>query len=232
MGRTSSWVGFRTSPAEALAKLQLAATGEFHELPEAPLCAVTLESGWFVVVSSADFRFVERARLEDLSLDCELIGTAVDEHAMVSQALAYRNSTLEWSVIHDGSVGRAHLQMEGAPPREVHGMTERARAKRQPGVDHVFGVPVDLVAAVMGFDLSAEHRFETLVPSPAPWRAYRHPDGRVWSIRVGGPGYQLRIGAPDDEPVLKERASTRPLRDLEALIAEQVADGFAPMPSP
>lgn len=225
MGRSSSWAGFHTAPDQALAKLRLKATGEFHELPEAPLCAVTLASGWFVVVSS-DFRFVERKRLEDLSFDGDVVGTAINETAMVSEVVAYKNGKLDWSVIHDASVGRSHLQMEGAPPREVHALLETARAKRQPGIDHVFGVPIDLVGMVMGFDFSAEHRFETLVPAELPWREFRHADGRVWAIRLGGPGYQLRIGAENDDPVLKERASGQALRDIEALIAEQVADGF------
>lgn len=226
MGRSSSWAGFRTSPDEALAKLRLKGTGEFTDVPaEGALCAVTLESGWFVVVAS-DFRFVERGGLADLSLGCMVVGTGIDETAMISQVVAFRNGALEWSVIHDASVGRSHLQMEGAPPREVHALLETARAKRQPGIDHVFGVPLDLVSAVMGFDFGAEHRFETLVPTEVPWRVFTHADGRVWSIRLGGPGYQLRIGAPDDEPVLKERASAQPQRDVEKLIAEQLVDGF------
>jgi hypothetical protein len=91
----------------------------------------------------------------------------------------------------------------------------------------MFEVPVGVLAAWMGFRLERPHRFETLVAAEQPWRAFHHPDGRVWAIRPGGSGYQLRIGAPDDDPIVKERASVRSLRDVEALIAEQLADGFS-----
>jgi hypothetical protein len=228
MGRKMSWVAFRTSPEAALAKLRLAGTGEFHELPEAPLTAVTLESGWFVVVASGDLRFVEPKTLEDLAFDCELIGAGTDEGGHVSQAQAWRRGEQQWKVIHDGTAGFGHLQLDGAPPREVHALFQEARAKRRPGVDFVFEVPVLLVEAVVGFGFGSEQRFETLTAGLPPWRVFRHADGRVWSIRSGGAGYQLRIGAEDDDPVLKERPSDQPLREVEKLIAEQVADGFSP----
>lgn len=227
MGSSRSWAGFRAAPERVLAKLQLKRTGELSELPQAPWCAVMLESGWFVVVANGDFRFVEPSRLEDLSFDCELIGAAIDEQRMVSQATAWRDGLLQWHVTHDGSVNRSHLQIQGAPPGEMYPLAEAARANKKPFVDHMFEVPVALVETLMGFHFGTEHRFETLVAAALPWRSFRHPDGRVWAIRPGGAGYQLRIGAEDDEPLVKERASARPLRDVEALIAEQLADGFA-----
>jgi hypothetical protein len=51
----------------------------------------------------------------------------------------------------------------------------------------------------------------------ADWRVLRHPDGRVWSIRKSNTGFQLRLGAPDDDPVFKERVG-----DMDALVAEQI----------
>ena len=53
------------------------------------------------------------------------------------------------------------------------------------------------------------------------WRVFVHRDGRVWSVRKSSGGFQLRLGAPDDDPVFKERPG-----DPDALIAEQLADGF------
>ncbi|MFZ5443198.1 MAG: hypothetical protein ACOZQL_24530 [Myxococcota bacterium] len=226
MGRKTSWIAFRTAPEVALAKLRLKGTGNFTELPEAPLTAVTLDTGWFVVVASADLRFVEPKLLEDLSFDCELIGAAIDEDGHVSQAQAWRRGEQRWKVIHDGTAKFGHLQLDGAPPGEVHALYQEARAKRRPGVDFVFEVPVLLVEAVMGFGFGGDQKFEALEPGLPPWRVFRHADGRVWSIRPGGPGYQLRIGAEDDDPVLKERSSDQPLREIEKLVAEQLADGF------
>lgn len=54
------------------------------------------------------------------------------------------------------------------------------------------------------------------------WRVFFHPDGRVWSVRKSSGGFQLRLGAPDDDPVFKERTG-----DPDTLIREQLADGFA-----
>jgi hypothetical protein len=217
--------GIRAQPETVLTKLQLKQKGEFSEVPEAPLCGVMLDTRWYVVVANGDFRFVEPARLEDLSFDCEVVGGLVDEHSMVSQAVAWRDGQLQWDVTHEGRVNRTHLQVEGAPPHEMFSLAEEARGNKKPFVDHMFEVPPGLLHAWMGFRLEGPHRFETLVAAEQPWRAFHHPDGRLWAIRPGGAGYQLRIGAPDD-PVLKERPSGRALRDVEALIAEQVADGF------
>ena len=62
------------------------------------------------------------------------------------------------------------------------------------------------------------------------WKVFRHPDGRVWAIRPGGPGYLLRLGDPADEPVVKERKSTHASAEISRLITEQRADGFVPAP--
>lgn len=67
-------------------------------------------------------------------------------------------------------------------------------------------------------------------PSQSPWRAFHHPDGRRWAIRAGGKGYLLRLGDPSDDPVIKERPSKSVDADIEALIAEQLADGFVSQP--
>ncbi len=56
------------------------------------------------------------------------------------------------------------------------------------------------------------------------WQVFVHPDGRMWSIRLSTNGYHLRIGAPDDEPVFKERRATE--AQLDELIREQLAEGF------
>lgn len=64
-------------------------------------------------------------------------------------------------------------------------------------------------------------RLATPAAKADDWRVFYHPDGRVWSIRPSTGGFQLRLGAPDDDPVFKERKG-----DMNALIAEQVADGF------
>ena len=68
---------------------------------------------------------------------------------------------------------------------------------------------------------------ERMMQSPheaSDWQVFVHPDGRMWSIRQASDGYHLRIGAPDDDPVFKERRGRR--AELDALIREQLAEGF------
>ena len=64
----------------------------------------------------------------------------------------------------------------------------------------------------------------------APWKVFLHPDGRVWAIRKGLDRYLLRLGARDDDPVFKERPSTRPDAEINRLITEQFRDGFLARP--
>ncbi|MDP1826287.1 MAG: hypothetical protein Q8L48_23670 [Archangium sp.] len=66
--------------------------------------------------------------------------------------------------------------------------------------------------------------------SQAPWSVFHHPDGRRWAIRAGGTGYLLRLGDPSDDPVIKERPTKTAAREICALIAEQVSDGFVQQP--
>ena len=71
------------------------------------------------------------------------------------------------------------------------------------------------------------------VPSQADallaWRCYVHPDGRHWAVRVTREGYELRLGAvddPSDPPLLRPRRCEEPEAEVEALLGEQLAEGF------
>jgi hypothetical protein len=228
MARLMSWVASRMEPARLLERLTLRATGEVAASPaEAPLCGVTLESGWSVVFAHGDLRFVNRAWLEDASFDDELVAVAIDERTWVSQAVCYAHSQLKWAVVHDGSVGRTHALLEGAAPRQAHELVAAARANKKPFVDHVFAVPELLFDTLANAKALGAERYGILAATEVPWRAFRHADGRAWAARVTASGYELRIEVEGDEPMVKARASGRPFRDVEALIAEQVADGFS-----
>ncbi|MBS1151019.1 MAG: hypothetical protein H6Q89_2717 [Myxococcaceae bacterium] len=64
---------------------------------------------------------------------------------------------------------------------------------------------------------------------PAAWRAFAHPDGRAWAVRVGATGFELRIGPtddPNDPPVIRARESKAPEAEAARLIKEQLAEGF------
>lgn len=55
---------------------------------------------------------------------------------------------------------------------------------------------------------------------------FHHPDGRIWAIRAAKGGYQLRLGDPKDDPVIKERPSRTTDVEILRLVGEQLADGF------
>lgn len=59
-----------------------------------------------------------------------------------------------------------------------------------------------------------------------PWQVFHHPDGRIWAIRAAKNGYQLRLGDPKDDPVIKERPSRTTDVEILRLVGEQLADGF------
>jgi hypothetical protein len=73
-------------------------------------------------------------------------------------------------------------------------------------------------------DLIRERRLVPVAakPSDRTWRVFSHPDGRVWSVAPTSEGFWLRLGAPDDDPVIKERKGEA----LQPLIDEQLAEGF------
>jgi hypothetical protein len=72
------------------------------------------------------------------------------------------------------------------------------------------------------------------VPTPPqPWRRFRHADGRGWQLRLAGHDVEIFIEVDDDEPIERRRSfATREAaqRDHEALIREQLADGFIEQP--
>ena len=61
-------------------------------------------------------------------------------------------------------------------------------------------------------------------------KSSRHPDGRVWSIRSGKDCYFLRLGAAEQQPIVRRRPSEDVQRDVDGLIADQCADGFVAQP--
>lgn len=64
--------------------------------------------------------------------------------------------------------------------------------------------------------------------APPPFRVFRHADGREWHIRAFGNRLELRIRV-DEELVERQRSLANApacAREAEAMIQEQLADGF------
>ena len=62
------------------------------------------------------------------------------------------------------------------------------------------------------------------------WRTFLHADGRRWSVRISRGGFELRIELPGEAPLVKRRKTADAASEVEALIAEQRAEGFSPEP--
>lgn len=134
----------------------------------------------------------------------------------------------------------AELSLFSAPAQKVKLKLTRAElAARLPERQKVEGIFIsalpsegwffallDVIRARRVPDPRGEELLRLATPAEKAddWRVFIHADGRVWSIRPAAGGFQLRLGAPDDDPVFKERKATA--AELEALIAEQLADGF------
>ncbi len=210
MGYALSWTAVRgKAPELVLAAHELRPTGKAYELPDrrTPFCWGRLEGGWILVASSPigalevamaiarkrisemgawhDPRFLDESDaaapfLASLSAGCELVGCFLEEHAMVSRAVAWRDGVLAWSVLHDGQrEGVGHLAVAGEPPAALSALASAARAQQQAtpeGVDFLLDVPIDLARAATGFrhdDTALE--LEVLAPTASAQPA-REPE--------------------------------------------------------
>lgn len=72
-------------------------------------------------------------------------------------------------------------------------------------------------------------------PMPAPLaldrmtrveRALRHDDGRLWKVVADAAGLQLEFHDSDGDVVRRSRAATEPFWEAEALVRDQLRDGF------
>ncbi len=69
---------------------------------------------------------------------------------------------------------------------------------------------------------------------PPPFRRFTHPDGRQWEVRLVGKVVELRITS-DGETVERKRTFDAPVlgaNDLDALVREQLAEGFTEQTPP
>lgn len=69
---------------------------------------------------------------------------------------------------------------------------------------------------------------------PPPFRRFTHPDGRQWEVRLVGKVVELRITS-DGETVERKRSFDAPVlgaNDLDALVQEQLAEGFTEQTPP
>lgn len=175
MGYSLSWLAIKGKPPEAvLEELGFRRTGQWLELPEAPLTAATLPNGWYLLVSDHTAYVASDSVLEHLTLNAEAVTCFVEEHVMFSSATGWKNGCRCWSLNHDVQHGIEHLDAEGELPPSFNSIRDRLFSKqkeentRKAGVrrpllrkrvysvhemacDYIFDIPVELAAELTGY---------------------------------------------------------------------------------
>ena len=93
-----------------------------------------------------------------LSAGGEAMLFVLSETVMYSMVQGYADGEGLWSIEHDGGgKGVLHLDIVGSPPAELGAVRGRLMALQveeggeDADVDHVFGIPAELVSALCGF---------------------------------------------------------------------------------
>jgi hypothetical protein len=160
MGFRNSWLAFSgASRDEVLARLHLFDTGEHDEAFEAEMSAAQFPAGWTIVwLSRFDHPFTEDSALRLFSKGCTVIAGHVHEGIMFASTQCYRDGDRTWSIFHDCSLGRYHLETEGVPPgcferiRAEHFASQDADGGEGAMVDHVHGIPFAVARELCGFE--------------------------------------------------------------------------------
>jgi hypothetical protein len=155
VGFKISWIAFAdTGKSGALQAVGLHDTGEPDEFNETPFSGAEFPGGWFVLVAN-DFGFVSPQRLAQVSVDCRVVAGQVHEGIMVSAAYGYERGSRVWELVHNRQQGTDDLSVSGSPPPSFQSirqrLTQEHAAKRGGSVDYIFGIPVEVAAAVCGY---------------------------------------------------------------------------------
>lgn len=154
MGFSISWLAIRnTHAAEALSQLKLQKTESRESIPESPVSAVSLDTGWFVVFfNEVSPKALKPEALQALSAFTTVVTCQVEEHVMVSSASEWRGGKEIWYVMHDAEDGLEDLDSIGELPPTFESIRETQLAKQASGdADYVFDVPINLAQSITGF---------------------------------------------------------------------------------
>jgi hypothetical protein len=140
-----------------LSELNLRRTGEREKIPESRITGVELPSGCYVVIMQQETELLHDAVLSQMSLECECVACFVDEHAMVSSSVGWKNGRKMWTATHDAQQGRDHLKLRGEFPSLFGPILENGKAKQKAdGPDYLFDVPIALARELSGFSYDKE----------------------------------------------------------------------------
>jgi hypothetical protein len=112
MGFHICWVAVRGKPSlEVYRGFRLIPTEENEEIPESPIVGAALRGGWTLIFANdpEELPVLEPEPLAKHSLGCELVACLVEEGAMISAAVHFREGQEIWWVAHDSTEGTKHL---------------------------------------------------------------------------------------------------------------------------
>ena len=157
MGFHICWVAVRGKPAQDIyAGFRLQPTQQTEELPESPIVGASLPDGWTLLFANDpdELPVLDPEPLAKHSLGCELVACFVEEGAMISCAVQFRNGKELWWVAHDSAQGLEHLEERGVfppPYASIKASVLKQQQSSDGGVDHVFDAPVELARSLVGF---------------------------------------------------------------------------------
>jgi hypothetical protein len=194
MGLNLSWIATRgLDKAEVLARLGLVMTGQTGEYFDTARSCAELPGDWLIVYANR-MDWATPERIAAVSVGGEAVGCQMSETVMWSGAWGCRDGAREWSVTHDPDKDLNGVKVEGDPPSQLPDVMATARRGQERGddsVDYMFDVPVELVAAVCGFNANELDRglvFSVLAPEarggsgPITWLA------KLFSGKQSSPG--------------------------------------------
>ena len=139
-------------------RLGLSPTGETEELPESPITAALLDTGWRVIwCNKYGSRFFRPEDLGNISSDCDLLLCRVEEHVMASSSEFWTGGKRKWWISHEGENGPKGLDADGELPecfpaiKAEMEMAQRAEGGDDADVDYIFEIPLKVAQSLVGF---------------------------------------------------------------------------------
>lgn len=168
--------------AALLSGLGLTETGAEDPYNETPFSGGAEGGQYLLWQNWHDGMFDEQDYMR-LSQGLDLVTLDLSEGSMLSICRSWKGGRQLWSVHHEG--GGDALGIEGSPPGDPKGLHAQALAQNtgDPGVDHVFDIPVRIFEGLGGirYDGGTERPFMALErTAPSSAGGASRPPGRPW----------------------------------------------------
>jgi hypothetical protein len=172
MGVAMSWIAIKgLDRSEILIRMRLKPNGAVGDFLGGKIGVQELPDGWtLIVIGDVLHPLASRKALEQTSAGCTILTCNIEEHVMFSRAEAWEDGKRLWYVEHEGDSDARGLEVQGKLPANYaalerdHRESQQADDAADPGVDHIFDVPLALAASIVGYkhDESPIDKFELL----------------------------------------------------------------------